>query len=91
MQFQALFQAAAMKSLLGIGRHFLQHFVVRPIILGKVAKAFQQLSSGLGAPGKRSVWGYFLPPPPFATGGLTYQTNWAFSVDTYVHQLARVY
>ncbi len=35
--------------------------------------------------------GVLFTPPPFATGGLTYQTNWAFSVDTYVHQLARVY
>ena len=40
----------------------LYHFVAQPY-LGKVAKAFRLVPSGLEMAAKRSAWGVILPPP----------------------------
>ena len=69
----------------------LYHFVAQPY-LGKVAKAFRLVPSGLEMAAKRAAWGVILPPPPLDHGKVkqdlstsnffSQDSNWAnFTID----------
>jgi len=84
------FQAAAMKSA-GDRKKLFAAFCSQANNSRKSRQSIPATSKRFGSTRQKIGVGVLFTPPPFATGGLAYQTNWAFSVDTYVQQMARVY